>query len=269
MLEWKLACVYFTIEDLVQLVQCCKYLSETQEEMFMPYLIERMKLTNEYWLDLFAHQYNKYKMEYYEFQQVGERFAKLLNYQWQPTRYSWKTFSILYHLNFELNPVLPIQKNATMQSGTPLIALRVPLNTLLTQHAKTLKNYNKEKASYSCFEAKLNHQYEDHILKLKNVQHILDKIPRGLRGIQSNLTKRKFIHEKSMSVKRLCGTFTKKVSVIRTLQISLDRDTQIVDKKKRSLEKQNIHLAQIEKAIQQIRKYKYAYIRSVHLDTTT
>ena len=101
------------------------------------------------------------------------------------------------------------------------------------------------------------------------MQHILDKIPRGLRGIQSNLTKRKFIHEKSMSVKRLCGTFTKKVSVIRTLQISLDRDTQIVDKKKRSLEKQNIHLAQIEKAIQQIRKYKYAYIRSVHLDTTT
>ena len=69
------------------------------------------------------------------------------------------------------------------------------------------------------------------------MQHILDKIPRGLRGIQSNLTKRKFIHEKSMSVKRLCGTFTKKVSVIRTLQISLDRDTQIVEKKQRQLEK--------------------------------
>ena len=269
MVQWKIACIFFTIEDLVQLIQCCKYLCQTQEEMYRAYLMERMNLTDEYWLDLFHGQYGNHSMHDYDFKQVGERFVNVLNHQWKPTRYSWKTFSILFHLNFELDPALPINKNTTLQSGSNVIALRVPLKRLLGQHAKLLKNYSKEKASYSCLQAKLNHQYEDHILKLKHVQHILAKIPRGLCGIQSNLTKRKFIHEKSMSVKRLCGAFTKKVSVIRTLQLSLDRDTQVVDKKKRSIERQEVHLAQVEQSIQIIRKYKYAYIRSVHLDTTT
>ena len=95
----------------------------------------------------------------------------------------------------------------------------------------------------------------------------MKKIPNGIRGLQQNMKKRKQVFEKSLSVKRLCGNFTKKVSVIRSLQISLDRDTQLIDKKAKTLDRLKQHLHEIETQIHNFRQLKYAYIRSVHQDT--
>lgn len=262
MLQWKLACIFFDIYDIFTIVQTCKYLHKTEEEIYRSYLIERIKLTNEFWLDLFV---GKYTIAPYEYKVVADDFIELLNHRLltNQNQFSWKTFALLYNLNFQIYP----SNLNTIQSGSDTIALRKPLKSLLMQHKKLLKIYTKEKANFTCLKSNINHQYEEHILKIENIANIIKKIPRGIRGLQENMKKRKQIFEKSLSVKRLCGNFTKKVSVIRSLQLSLDRDTHLVDKKSKLIDKHKRHLEEIDHQIDTLREFKYAYIRSVHKDT--
>lgn len=267
MLQWKLACIFFDIYDIFTVVQTCSYLNDTKEELYRAYLMERINLTDEYWLDLFHGQYGNHSMHHYDFKEVLQKFEKVLNHQLIPEKYSWKSFALLYNLNFEIYPTLPIKQNTTIESGSGIIGLKIPLRSLLNQHSKLIKRYTKEKASFSCFQAKIHHQYEDHILKIENITNIMKKIPNGIRGLQQNMKKRKQVFEKSLSVKRLCGNFTKKVSVIRSLQISLDRDTQVIDKKAKTLDRLKQHLHELDTQIHNFRQLKYAYIRSVHQDT--
>ncbi len=267
MLQWKLACIFFDIYDIFNMVQTCSYLNDIKEELYRAYLMERINLTDEYWLDLFHGQYGNHMMHDYDFKEVLQKFEKVLNHQLIPETYSWKSFALLYNLNFEIYPKLPINQNITIESGSDIIGLKTHLPSLLNQHGKLLKRYTKEKGNFSCFQAKIHHQYEDHILKIENITNIIKKIPNGIRGLQENMKKRKRVFEKSLSVKRLCGNFTKKVSVIRSLQISLNRDTQLIDKKAKTVERLKQQLNYLDTQISTFRQLKYAYIRSVHQDT--
>ena len=262
MLVFELAACFFNVYDCFNVAQASKECYVRSNVMFRNYVHEIRKIVDKNWLDLFLHD----KIEDYEYQKICQHLLNFLNNKPYSNKISWKTFALLLNMNFCLYP-RQVKKNPILRAGSQEVALKASLKQLVYQHDITMRKLSTHNASSRCMEAKLVHKLEDHILKIENISNIIHKIPRVLRVLETNLKQRVRINDKCTSVKRLCNTFSKKASVIKSLQLNLDRDSLVIERKQRIIQHLEKRLQLLSEAIAELRCFKFALIRSVHQDS--
>ena len=258
MLPFELASYFFAIEDVVAVSMTNKESYVRAEEMFRRHIFSISKIIDDNWIELFLSD----KIESYGHKHVAHELIQLLNHKEFSTKISWKVYALMIAINFSVYPKQYF-KNPVFRSGTQNIGLRTPLATLLYQHEQTMKKLTSQRAAFQCMESKMQHKMEENILKIRNISNILERLPVALQSVHKNVRKRNR-NENCIAVKRLCMSFSKKTSVIKTLSLTLDRETSIVNRKLAVLERLEKRLYLLSSGIQTIRTLKYALTNTTH-----
>lgn len=258
MLPFELASYFFAIEDVVAVSLTNKESYVRAEEMFRRHVFSVAKIIDDNWIELFLSD----KIEPYGHKHVAHELIQLLNHREFSTKISWKIYALMIAINFSVYPTQFV-KNPVFRSGTQNIALRAPLSTLLYQHEQTMKKLTSQRAAFQCMESKMQHTMEENILKIKNMSNILQRLPVALQSVHKNVHKRNR-NDNCIAVKRLCMSFGKKTSVIKTLSLTLDRETNIVNRKLAVLERLEKRLHLLNGGIKTIRTLKYALTNTTH-----